>query len=81
MLKRGLLAGMVAMVGWTAQAEHAIAPEINGPPVFTREICTTVGWGYGGARTDCRYQVLAVQKPKEALKGICTTYYGRRTCY
>lgn len=81
MVRWGLLAGMIAMVSWTAQAEHAIAPEMDSGPEATREICTTIAWGYHGVRTDCRYQVLAVQKPNEALKGICTTFYGRRTCY
>lgn len=81
MVRRGVLAGLVAMMGWTAQAEHAIAPEADGFPMTTREICTMIAWGYDGVRTDCRYRVLSAQKPKEALKGICTTYYGRRTCY
>jgi hypothetical protein len=81
MVGRGVLAGLVAMVSWAAQAEQAVAPEADQIPAATREICTTIALGYSGVRTDCQYKVLAAEKPKEALKGICTTYYGRRTCY
>jgi hypothetical protein len=38
-------------------------------------------WGVGEIRTDCRYEALAPEKAIPALKGLCTTYYGRRTCY
>jgi hypothetical protein len=80
MARRALLAALVAMVSWTAQAEHAIAPEAESLADSTREVCTTL-IGYDVIRTNCRVQALAAQEPNEALKGICTTYYGRRTCH
>ena len=32
-------------------------------------------------RTHCRYGTLPVNKGNPALRGICTTLYGVRTCY
>jgi hypothetical protein len=32
-------------------------------------------------RTHCRYGTLPVDKGNPALRGICTTLYGVRTCY
>ncbi len=81
MVRRALFAAAVAMVSWTAQAEHAVAPEANLVPTVTREVCTTAEWGYDAVRTDCRVEVRAAPLPNPALKGICTIYYGRRTCY
>lgn len=81
MVKRVLFAAMVAMLGGAAQAEHAIAPEANLLPVVTQEVCTTALWGYDAVRTDCRMEVRAAPKTNPALRDICTTYYGRRTCY
>jgi len=81
MVKRVLFAAMVAMLGGTAQAEHAIAPEANLLPVVTQEVCTTALWGYDEVRTDCRMEVRPAPKTNPALRGICTTYYGRRACY
>ena len=81
MVKRVLFAAMVAMLSGTAQAEQAVAPEANLVPVITQEVCTTAQWGYDAFRTDCRTEVRAASKPSPALKGICTIYYGRRTCY
>jgi hypothetical protein len=81
MIGRASLAAMVAMVSLTAQAEHAVAPEASLVAASTREICTEIAWGYDGVRTDCRFQTIAAREPNPALKGICTTFYGRRTCY
>ena len=81
MVKRVLFAAMVVMLGGVAQAEHAVAPEANLVPVVTQEVCTTALWGFDEIRTDCRTEVRAASKPSPALKGICTIYYGRRTCY
>ena len=72
---------MVAMVSLTAHAEHAVAPEASLVAASTREICTEIAWGYDGVRTDCQFKVLATETTNPALKGICTTFYGRRTCY
>jgi hypothetical protein len=79
--RRVLFAAMVAILSGTAQAEHAIAPEADLLPVVTQEVCATAEWGYDAVRTDCRTVVRAASKPSPALKGICTIYYGRRTCY
>ena len=79
--RRVLFAAIVAMLSGTAQAEQAVAPEANLVPVVTQEVCTTALWGFDEIRTDCRTEVRAASKPSPALKGICTIYYGRRTCY
>jgi len=81
MVKRVLFAAMVAMLSGTAQAEQAVAPEANLVPAVTQEVCTTALWGFDEIRTDCRTEMRAASKPSPALKGICTIYYGRRTCY
>jgi len=41
----------------------------------------TSAWGYGEVRTNCRTEPVPVRRDDPALSGICTTYYGRRTCY
>jgi hypothetical protein len=80
-----LFAALVAMVSWTAQAEHAVAPEADLKadlvPAARREICTTTIWGNDVIRTDCRESAYAAREANPALKGICTIYYGLRTCY
>jgi hypothetical protein len=81
MMKRVLFAGLVASISGMAQAEHAVAPEGDFVPVVTREICDVAAWGYDQVRTDCRSEVLPVEKPNPALSGICTIYYGRRSCH
>lgn len=83
MLKRVMFAGLLAMLCGAAQAEpeHAVTAEAGLLPVVTREVCTTTNWGFGEIRTDCRTEVSAAPKIDPALKGICTIYYGRRTCY
>jgi hypothetical protein len=68
-------------MSWTAQAEHAVAPEADLVPAVTQETCTVGDWGYDEVRSDCRLQVRAAPKPNPALKGICTIFYGVRTCY
>lgn len=85
MIKRVLFAGMVAMLGGAAQAEHAVAPEGNLVPAVTREVCDVAAWGaewgFDQVRTDCRTHAYAAPKPNPALSGICTIYYGRRVCH
>ncbi len=82
MLKRVVLAGLIAVLGGAAHAEQdrAATPATGLFPV-THEVCTTTNWGFGEIRTDCRTEVSPTPKPSQALTGICTTYYGRRTCY
>jgi len=83
MLKRVLCAGVVAILGGAAQADqdHAVTPDASLVSVVTREICTTTNWGFGEIRTDCRTEARPAPKANPALSGICTTFYGRRTCY
>jgi hypothetical protein len=85
MVRGALLAATVAFVSLTAQAEHAVAPEkdlkADVVPAATREICTTTIWGDDVIRTDCRESAHAAPEANPALKGICTIYYGVRTCY
>jgi hypothetical protein len=83
MWKRVGFVCFVAMLSSTAQAEpeHEIAPDGTIVPVVTREICTSALWGHDEVRTDCRLEVRPAAKANPALQGICTTYYGRRTCY
>ena len=81
MVGRAFLGAAVAMVSWTAQAEHAVAPEAELVPTVTQETCIVGDWGYDEVRSDCRLQVRAAPKPNPALKGICTIFYGVRTCY
>ena len=83
MVRRVLFAGLVALLSGTAQAEpeHTIPPEGALLPVVTREICTTMLWGFDEIRSDCRTETRPAPKDNPALKGICTIYYGRRTCH
>ena len=85
MVRRAFLVAAVAMASWAAQAEHAVAPETDlkadVAPAATREICTAVRFGDGVIRTDCRESAYAPLGPNPALKGICTIFYGVRTCY
>jgi hypothetical protein len=79
---RFIFAALAAMLTIAAQAEHAIeADEPIYQPAGVREVCSTMDWGVGEIRTDCRYEALAPEKANPALKGLCTTYYGHRTCY
>jgi hypothetical protein len=73
---------MLAMsFGARAEADHAVAPEAEVLPAVTQEVCTVALWGYDEIRTDCRIAAHPAPKTNPALRGICTTYYGRRTCY
>ena len=84
MLKRVVLAGFIAVLGGAAQAEQAqrwVTQDGNVLPAATREVCTTSNWGFGEIRTECRTEALPLAQVNPALKGICTTYYGRRICH
>jgi len=50
-------------------------------PAATREVCTTLELGFGEIQTDCRMQPVQVRAANPALRGLCITRYGRRTCY
>ena len=80
-MKNRNAAGLVAIAAGTAQAEHAVVPEGELVPIVTREICDVAEWGYDQVRTDCRLEVRPAPKANPALSGICTIYYGRRTCH
>jgi hypothetical protein len=80
--KRIVFAAAAALVTCAAQAQPAGPTE--GPsylPVGMREVCSTMDFGYGEIRTECRTGAVAPAKADPALKGICTIYYGRRSCY
>ena len=80
MVKRLVLASVMGILfSVAAKAEHAVAPEAD--LAATQEVCTTIDWGLNGVRTDCRMAARAESADNPALKGICTIYYGRRTCY
>jgi hypothetical protein len=80
--QRIIFAAMAAMISTAAQAQHAIqVDEPSYQPVGVREVCSTMDFGFGEIRTECRTEELAPAKADPALKGICTIYYGRRTCY
>jgi hypothetical protein len=81
MVKRILLAGVVAMLGGAAQADHAVAPDAELVPVVTQEVCDYSDSGFGQVRTDCRSSAYPAAKPNPALSGICTIYYGHRVCH
>lgn len=88
MAKHALLLGViiVCMASASAADEHAINPEpellaAGLAPAATREVCTTGEWGFDEVRTQCEVEVLPARRGNPALKGICTTYYGNRTCY
>lgn len=50
-------------------------------PAATRQVCTTSEWGFDEIRTDCRTVPIAVRRDDPALRGLCITRYGHRTCY
>jgi hypothetical protein len=85
------VASLVAMSGSVAAEDHAIPPEqpsqeLNAPtsegPPPSRDVCTTVSWGFDDVvRTDCSYGLPPESRGNPALKGICMTLYGNRTCY
>lgn len=50
-------------------------------PAAMREVCTTREWGFGEIQTDCRMTPIRVRAEDPALRGMCITRYGRRTCY
>ncbi|HEX2447998.1 MAG TPA: hypothetical protein VHK26_07415 [Methyloceanibacter sp.] len=83
MLKRVVLAGLLATLGGVAQAaqeQNWLTQDGKVLPTAMREVCTTTNWG-DEVRTECRTETLIPGKANPALKGICMTSYGRRTCY
>lgn len=77
-------------VQYAVDGQHAVAVEpqrasdVSDPsdqPAGVRQVCSTTDFGYGEIRTDCRTEAIVPAKADPALKGICTIYYGRRTCY
>jgi len=66
-----------------ANAKVAFPSELNVYLVQTgtREVCDTFNFGGGDVRTECRVQPLPARAENPALRGICITRYGNRTCY
>jgi hypothetical protein len=50
-------------------------------PAAMREVCTTGEWGFDEIRTECRTEPIPVRRVDPALRGVCVTRYGQRTCY
>jgi hypothetical protein len=46
-----------------------------------REVCDTFDFSDGDVRTECRTEPLRVRAENAALRGICVTRYGKRSCY
>lgn len=61
----------------TLPAEH----DVYLVPAATREVCTTYELGFGEIQTDCRMQPIQARSADPALRGVCITRYGRRSCY
>jgi hypothetical protein len=78
-----MLAGCLALFGGAALAEDTppATPQTDVVPVVTREVCTTTDYGIGEIRTECRSETIPAAKADPRMKGICTTLYGKRTCY
>ncbi len=83
MEKPAILFLAVLLLSGAANAEHAFVPQSQPElvPVVTHEVCTTSEWGFDEVRTDCRMEILPAPRGNPGLKGICTTYYGHRTCH
>jgi hypothetical protein len=66
----------------TADSRRDIEPieraTFHPPSRGSREVCTTISWGDGDFRTECRIDAPALNP---ALHGVCMTNYGRRVCY
>ena len=78
------LAFLVVMPGSVPAKEQAVPKQASQEfePPTGREVCTTVSWGFDDVvRTDCSYGLPAQSHGNPALKGICMTVYGNRTCY
>ncbi|MDJ0514085.1 MAG: hypothetical protein QNJ62_11650 [Methyloceanibacter sp.] len=67
----------------TANAKVALPSELDVYLVQagTREVCDTFNFGGGDVRTECRVEPLPARAENPALRGICITRYGNRTCY
>jgi hypothetical protein len=70
-------AAQPAQVNVTFPSEH----DLYLVPAATREVCTTREWGFGEIQTDCRTTPIRVRAEDPALRGLCVTRYGRRTCH
>ena len=75
---------LVVMPGSLPAKEQAVPKQASQEfePPTGREVCTTLSWGFDDVvRTDCSYGLPAQSHGNPALKGICMTIYGNRTCY
>ncbi len=82
-VRRALFCAVLISVAMPAFAQHAsepAQPSAFGPPQVTREVCTSIAWGFGGSRNDCRYETLPVAEGQPGPHGICVIAYGIRTC-
>jgi hypothetical protein len=65
----------------TVQASYPSEVDVYLVPAAMRQVCTTGEWGFNEIRTDCRTEPVPVRRLDPALRGLCVTRYGQRTCY
>lgn len=65
------------------QAQPSYPPELDVylVPAAMREVCTIGDWGFDEIRRDCRTEPIPVRRKDPALRGVCVTRYGQRSCY
>jgi len=64
-----------------AQAAYPAAVDVYLVPAAMREVCTVGEWGFDEIRTDCRTEPIPARRADPALRGLCVTRYGQRSCY
>ncbi|HUU66798.1 MAG TPA: hypothetical protein VMW57_05880 [Methyloceanibacter sp.] len=64
-----------------AQASYPAELDVYLVPAATREVCTIGEWGFGEIRTECHTEPIPMRREDPALRGLCVTRYGQRTCY
>ncbi len=63
------------------QATYPAEVDVYLVPAAMREVCTIGEWGFDEIRRDCRTEPIPVRRADPALRGVCVTRYGQRTCY
>ena len=71
---------MMAAERAVSKSQSSLPQSVDEPAPNPVEDCTELIFD-DVVRTHCRYGTLPVNKGNPALRGICTTLYGVRTCY
>ncbi|MEM7191764.1 MAG: hypothetical protein AAF405_02655 [Pseudomonadota bacterium] len=74
-------AGPTVPQGKDAAASLPPALDVYLVETATREVCDTFNFGGGDVRTECRTEPIPARADNPALRGICITRYGKRSCY